>query len=89
MMKRTPFATLAETFEQLERTSSSSRMVDILAGFLSRVSPQEARVAAYLLHGRVAPDYEGIELGMADRLVLRALAVATGVPGNTGWSRPA
>jgi hypothetical protein len=54
-MARTPFATLAEAFEKLEATTSALKMIDILADLLARLSPEEARMAAYLLRGRVAP----------------------------------
>ncbi|HLJ91626.1 MAG TPA: ATP-dependent DNA ligase [Gemmataceae bacterium] len=79
-MARTPFAALAETFAKLEATSSSLKMIDILAGFFTRLSPEEARMAAYLLRGRVAPEFLPVELGIADKLVIRALTQSTGVP---------
>jgi DNA ligase-1 len=80
MRRKTPFAKLVETFQQLERTSSGSKMIDILASLLARLSPGEARQAAYFLKGKMAPDYEAAELGMAEKLVVRALAGAYGVP---------
>jgi hypothetical protein len=46
---------LAEAFEKLEATTSGLRMIDILANLPSRLSPDEAQMAAYLLRGRVAP----------------------------------
>jgi DNA ligase-1 len=76
-MTPTLFAVLAASFEELEHTSSSSRMIDVLADLFSRLSPTEARLAAYLLRGKVAPDYEGLELGVAEKLVTRALAAAS------------
>jgi DNA ligase-1 len=79
-MARTPFATLAEAFEKLEATTSALKMIDILADLFARLAPREARMAAYLLRGRVAPEFLPVELGVADKLVMRALAEATGVP---------
>lgn len=78
-MARTPFAALAEAFEKLEATASSRKMIDILADFLPRLSPEEARMSAYLLRGHVAPDFLPIEFGLADKLVMRALADVNGV----------
>jgi DNA ligase-1 len=78
-MARTPFAALAEAFEKLEATTSGLKIIDHLADLLSRLSPEEGRMAAYLLRGRVAPDFEPVEFGVADKLVMRALAEATGV----------
>lgn len=76
MTSRTAFLALADTFEKLEHTSAGTAMVDALAHFFTQVSPKEARMAAYLLRGRVAPDYEPVEIGLAEKLVVRALAEA-------------
>ncbi len=73
-------ATFARALEQLEQTRSSLKMVDALAGLFARLGPEEARAAAYLLKGKVAPDYEGIELGLAERSVMRAIAASAAVP---------
>jgi DNA ligase-1 len=62
-------------------------MIHTLADLFGRLSPGEARVAAYLLRGQVGPDYEGGELGMADKLVMRALATASGFPAAKGTRR--
>lgn len=74
------FATFAEILEQLEQTSSSLKMIEVLGDLFARLKPEEARAAAYLLRGKVAPDYEGIELGMAEKSVLRAIAASADVP---------
>jgi DNA ligase-1 len=79
-MKTTAFKELAAVFEKLEQTSSSTAMIDILARFLPKVSPQEARIAAYLLSGKVGPSFSAPEFGMAEKMVARAMAEAFGVP---------
>jgi len=43
------FRELAEVFQKLEHTSSKSALVAILAAFLSRLNPDEAKIVAYLL----------------------------------------
>jgi DNA ligase-1 len=79
MTKPLPFAVLADTFEELEHTSGNTAMTAILARLFSRVSPKEARMAAYLLRGRVGPDFEGGELGMGEKFVVRPVAAASDV----------
>jgi DNA ligase-1 len=74
------FSELAEAFQKLERTSSGSALVAILAAFLSRLNPDEARAVAYLLRGEVAAPFESLEFGMAERMVARAMTVAYAVP---------
>jgi DNA ligase-1 len=73
----TKFEKLAELFSKLEEVSSSLKMIDILADFLKNISPEEAKITAYLLKGKISADYENIELGLAEKLVIRALALAT------------
>jgi DNA ligase-1 len=75
--KNTNFKRLAELFNQLEEVSSSLKMIDILASFLKEISPEEARITAYLIKGKIAADYKSIEMGLAEKLVIRALAKAT------------
>jgi DNA ligase 1 len=74
------FSELAEVFQKLELTSSSSALVAILAAFLSRLNPDEAKAVAYLLRGEVAAPFESLEFGMAERMVARAMTVAYAVP---------
>ncbi len=73
------FRELAEVFQKLERTSSNSALVAILAAFLSRLNPDEAKAVAYLLSGEVAAPFESREIGMAERMVVRAMADAYAV----------
>ena len=74
------FRQLAEVFQKLERTSSSLTLVTLLAEFLSRLNPNEARAVAYLLRGELAPPFASLEIGMAERMAVRAVADAYSVP---------
>jgi len=80
MKPATKFKELVAVFEQLEATASNLKIMDLLADFFSHITPEEARLTAYLLRGKVAPDYEGLELGLAKKLVMRSLAQAWGTP---------
>lgn len=74
-----PFRDLAEAFQKLEATSSNTALVAILAAFLSKLSAEEARAVAYLLHGEVAAPFETKEIGVAERMAARAVADAYAV----------
>ncbi|MGZ4988590.1 MAG: hypothetical protein ACXWBP_11125, partial [Limisphaerales bacterium] len=76
----TPFKDLARVFERLEQTSSNTTMIEILARFLPKLSPQEARMIAYLLSGKVGPSFSAPEFGMAEKMIVRAIAQAFDVP---------
>ena len=73
-MFKTKFLKLAEVFSHLEKTASSLAMIDILADFFPKISPEEAKISAYFLRGELAPAYEDLEIGLADKMVMRAIA---------------
>ncbi len=71
------FASLAQYFEKLEKTSSRLALIAILAElFRSIESPDEIAKVCYLVQGRVAPPFETLEIGMAEKTVARSIAIA-------------
>ncbi len=74
------FADIAITFDKLESTSARLEMTDILAEFFSRCPAKELRSIIYLSQGKLHPDFYGVELGMADKLVLKAISLTSGKP---------
>ncbi len=72
------FASLAHTFEELERTSSRLALVGLLTElFRSIERPEEIEQVCYLVQGRVAPFFVALEMGMAEKTVARAIASAS------------
>jgi DNA ligase-1 len=72
------FASLAHTFEELERTSSRLALVDLLTQlFRSIEEPEEIEQVCYLVQGTVAPFYEALEMGMAEKSVTKSIATAS------------
>jgi len=63
---------------RIEATASRVETTALLAELL-RATPYEvmARVA-YLTQGKLHPDFEGVEIGVAEKLAVRAVAEATG-----------
>lgn len=70
------FRKLAEFFQELESTSSRNTMVEILAELFSQAQEREIEKIVYLTQGRVAPLFEPVEFGMADKMVIKAMAEA-------------
>lgn len=63
----------------MSQTSSRIELTNILSEILSGVEPSLIAQVCYLTQGKLHPDYEGIELGMAERMVSRAVQKAYGV----------
>jgi len=70
------FAKLATYFDKLEETSSRLALIDILSDLFKHVGKDDIAKVIYLTQGRVAPFFAPIEMGMADKTVASALAVA-------------
>jgi len=69
---------LCQFYERLEETTKRLEMTDILVELL-READGDLRAVVYLTRGQLAADFEGIELGVAEKLVMRALHESTGV----------
>ena len=69
---------LCDFYERLEATTKRLEMTDILVE-LVREAGDDVRPVVYLTRGQLAADFVGIELGLAEKLVIRALSFATGV----------
>lgn len=65
--------------QKLEATSSRNQMIEILADLFGEVSLEEIDKICYLCQGRVAPLFKPVEFGMADKMVIRAMAGAYGL----------
>jgi len=71
------FSNLADIFAQIEKISSGNKMRAVLANFFKKVPKSEICIVAYLTTGRIASEYEDVILGMADKMVLKAIALAS------------
>jgi DNA ligase-1 len=72
------FAELVGYYDKLESTSSRLGMIDILKEAFKAASHEEIGEIIYMTQGVLAPPFEGIEFGVADKLVEEAIAIATG-----------
>jgi DNA ligase 1 len=70
------FSELAKFFEKLEKTSSRLSLIDILSDLFKKSSKNEIEKIVYLIQGRIAPFFEPLELGMAEKQVAAAIAHA-------------
>ena len=70
------FSNLSQYFEKLEVTSSRLALIDILSDLLKHSSKDEIEKIVYLTQGRIAPFFEATEIGMAEKTVASAIALA-------------
>jgi DNA ligase-1 len=69
---------IAETYEKIEATTKRLEMTDLLVALLKKTPQEVIDKVAYLTQGRIYPDFVGIEIGVAERLAVKALARVSG-----------
>jgi DNA ligase 1 len=69
---------VAEAYRDLERASGRLALIDRLAALLARTPAGLLGTVCYLCQGLIAPEFAGVDLGLAEKLALRAVATATG-----------
>lgn len=72
------FKELASYYEQLNDVSSRLKMIDILTELFKKAKENEIKHIVYITQGILAPAFEGVEFGMAEKTVQEAISIATG-----------
>ena len=72
------YRTLAETYEELNATMSKLAKADIVAKLLKKTPSDEIEKVTLLLSGRIFPEWSDQKIGVAEKLVIKAIAKATG-----------
>ena len=72
------FEEVASCYEKLESVSSRLSMIDILTELLKKSDEDEIRHLIYMTQGFLAPPFENVEIGIAEKLAEEAIAIATG-----------
>jgi DNA ligase-1 len=73
------FSVIVSTLEKMEETSSRLELTDHLVALFKNTPPNILDKVIYLIQGKIAPDYEGIELGLAEKMIVRAVVNSSGV----------
>ena len=70
---------IAETYSRIEGTTKRLEMTDYLVDLLKKTPSEIIDKVVYLTQGKLYADYVGIELGLAEKLAMKAIARATGM----------
>ena len=65
-------------FEKIDATTKRLEMTSLLVDLIKKSPAEDVRKVVYLLQGKLYPDYEGVELGLAEKLLIKSVAVVTG-----------
>lgn len=74
------FLKLVEYFERLEATTKRLEMFDILSALFKEAQAEDIDKIIYLSQGQLLPPFHGLEIGMSEKLLIRAISDATNTP---------
>jgi DNA ligase-1 len=72
------YSSIAEAYEKIEATTKRLEMTDYLVEILKETPTSLIDKVVYLTQGKLYPDFVGIEIGIAEKLAIRAVARAAG-----------
>ena len=73
------YSIIADIFEMMEKTTKRLELTDYLVKLLKSTPSELIDKVVYLMQGKLYPDYAGVELGVADKLALRAISISSGL----------
>ena len=79
--EKVPYAAVVDCFERVSSVSGRLDKENMLARLFRAIiltSPSELEDVVYLVSNSVAPNFEGLELGVGDSLLVKAICSATG-----------
>ncbi len=69
---------MADTYEKIESTTKRLEMTDYLVELLKKTPKEIIDKVVYLTQGKICPDFVGLEIGVAEKLAIKAIARAAG-----------
>ncbi|KAH3681578.1 hypothetical protein WICPIJ_007452 [Wickerhamomyces pijperi] len=79
--KPIPYSAVVEVFAQIESTTKRLEIIKYTSDFFLTVlnnNPNDLIYVTYLFINRLGPDYEGLELGLGETILIKTIAESTG-----------
>jgi len=74
------FSLVAETLKFMESTTKRLELTKYLVDLFKITPPEIISEVVYLLQGKLRPDHEGIEMGIAEKIAIKAISKSAGIP---------
>lgn len=72
------FSTLTDLYQKLEKTNSRLEMTSIVSNFLKTIPEEGLPISLLFIRGRVFPAWSDKELGIGNKLIIRAISMISG-----------
>jgi len=73
------YSILAKAFEKMESTRKRLELTQFLVELFEKTPQEVISKIIYLIQGKIRPDFEGVELGVAEKLAIRAISKSSGI----------
>lgn len=71
---------MTDACEKVEATTKRLEMTELLVQLIKKTPPETIDKVVYLIIGELYPPFMGIELGIAEKLAIKAIGIVTGRP---------
>jgi DNA ligase-1 len=72
------YAVIADAYEKIGATTKRLEITDLLVELLKKTPSEVIDKVVYLTQGKIYPDFVGIEIGVAEKLAVKALVKVSG-----------
>ena len=73
------FSIISDAFEKMEGTTKRLELIGILVDLFKTMPNDVIRNSVYLLQGKLRPNFEGVELGIAEKLAMKSISKSAGI----------
>ena len=73
------YSRMVETYQKIEATTKRLEITKLLVDLLKETPSEIIDRVVYLTQGKLYPDYLGVEIGIAEKLAIKALAILTAI----------
>ncbi len=73
------FSLVADTLKYMENTTKRLELTQYLVDLFKLTPPDIISKVVYLLQGKLRPDHEGVEIGIAEKIAIKALSKSSGI----------
>ncbi len=73
------YSHMVETYQKIEATTKRLEITKLLVDLLKETPSEIIDRVVYLTQGKLYPDYLGVEIGIAEKLAIKALAILTAI----------
>ncbi len=81
------FSTIVNILEQMEQTTSRIELTNYLVTLFKNTPSELIDKIIYLIQGKIRPDYEGIEMGIAEKMIIKIISQISDISSSKAYQK--